>query len=100
MKVNKKIDKQYFGFVLGILLPILSLFTIYKIKFAIYMDFIAFIKAMLSAGLYSKVMALAVYFGNIAVFMLFAKLNYLRFTRGMLGATILYTFFIVIVKFL
>jgi hypothetical protein len=48
---------------------------------------------------YTKVMALGVYFGNIVFFFLFIKTDLLKAARGVLLATILYSFAIMVFRF-
>lgn len=86
------------GAVLGILVPILSIFLVYLIKFKADMSLDAFVDSLFLHHIYTKVMALGVYFGNIVLFFLFIKLDWLKAARGVLLATILYSLAIVLFR--
>lgn len=58
-----------------------------------------FLDSLLVHRIYTKVMALGVYFGNIVFFFLFIKTDLLKAARGVLLATILYSFAIIVFRF-
>lgn len=58
-----------------------------------------FLDSLLVHRIYTKVMALGVYFGNIVFFFLFIKTDLLKAARGVLLATILYSFAIMVFRF-
>ncbi len=87
------------GVFVGIVVPILSILLAYLVKFQEEMTIQEFMDSLLIHRIYTKVMALGVYFGNIAFFFLFIKSDLLKAARGVLLATILYSFAIMIFRF-
>ncbi|WP_421920237.1 hypothetical protein [Marinifilum sp.] len=94
-----KINLIPVGAVLGIIVPLFSILLAYAVKFQSELTIKEFVDSLLIHRIYTKVVALGVYFGNIVLFFLFVKLDYLKAARGVLLATILYTFAIVVFRF-
>jgi len=81
-----KIDKQWIGLVLGIIVPTITFFSIYLFAFP-SKSLISFYEMILTKGFFSKLLSLAV-IPNIAVFFIFIWTNKLSAARGVLAATI------------
>lgn len=94
-----KINSTPLGLIIGILVPILSILLVYVVRFQSEMSIETFIDSLLIHRIYTKVVALAVYFGNIAFFFLFIKTDLLKAARGVLLATILYSLVIMVFRF-
>nr|WP_320120472.1 hypothetical protein [uncultured Marinifilum sp.] len=97
--MKSKINSMPLGVFVGIVVPILSILLAYLVKFQEEMTIQEFMDSLLIHRIYTKVMALGVYFGNIAFFFLFIKSDLLKAARGVLLATILYSFAIMIFRF-
>ncbi len=97
--MKSKMNLTPIGTGIGLLVPILSILLVYLIKFQTEMSLETFIDSMFVHRIYTKVMALGVYFGNITFFFLFIKMDWLKAARGVLLATILYSFAIMIFRF-
>ena len=97
--MKSKINSTPVGLIIGLLVPILSIFLVYAIKFQAEMSLQTFLDSLLVHKIYTKVMALGVYFGNIIFFFLFIKTDYLKAARGVLLATILYSLAIMLFRF-
>jgi hypothetical protein len=97
--MKSKINSTSLGLIIGLLVPILSIFLVYVIKFQDEMSLQTFLDSLLVHKIYTKVMALGVYFGNIVFFFLFIKTDFLKAARGVLLATILYSFAIMLFRF-
>lgn len=97
--MKSRINSTPIGTVIGILVPILSICLVYLIKFQSEMSVNEFLDSLLVHRIYTKVMALGVYFGNIVFFFLFIKTDLLKAARGVLLATILYSFAIMVFRF-
>ncbi|NVO10816.1 MAG: hypothetical protein HXX16_12690 [Bacteroidales bacterium] len=82
----QKIDKQWIGFVLGMIVPIIAFFGIYFFGFK-YKSLISFYEMILARGFFSQILSLAV-IPNVAVFFIFIWLNKLSAAKGVLAATI------------
>ena len=96
--MKSKIDFTPIGTVIGLLVPILSIFLVFLIKFKAEMDLKTFIDSLFVHRIYTKELALGVYFGNIAFFFLFIKMDWLKAARGVLLATILYSLVIMLFR--
>ncbi len=96
--MSKKADSLPLGFTIGIIIPILSIVLVYFVKFSEEFSVIQFIETLFVLKIYTKVMAVAVYFGNIVSFFLFLKIDRLKSARGVLTATVIYSFVILILR--
>jgi hypothetical protein len=81
-----KIDKQWIGLVLGIIVPTLTFFGIYLFAFP-SQSLVSFWEMILTKGFFSQLLSLAV-IPNIIVFFIFIWTNKLSAARGVLAATI------------
>ncbi len=97
--MKSKINSTTLGLIIGILVPILSILLVFAVKFQAEMSLKAFMDSLLVHRIYTKVMALGVYFGNIVFFFLFIKTDLLKAARGVLLATILYSLAIMVFRF-
>ncbi len=96
--MNKKADNLKLGLFLGIAIPILSILLVYLIYFRYDYNVWEFFKTLFALKIYTKVMAVAVYFGNIVTFFFFIKKDKLQSARGVLMATIIYSFIILALR--
>ncbi len=85
-----KLNKLYIGVVLGLILPIIAVFVLYKTKFY-YLTPEEFYKQLLDLGVHLKVISLAVV-PNLLIFFVFIWINYLQSAKGVLLATFIYAF--------
>jgi len=92
------INNSYVGTVLGLIFPIISIFIAYLVNFRDEMSIAQFIDGVLVLKIYAKMMAVAVYFGNVVSFFLFIKLDWLKAARGVLLATIVYSFIVLLFR--
>ncbi|PKQ67327.1 hypothetical protein [Labilibaculum manganireducens] len=97
--MKSRINSTPLGLIIGILVPILSIFLVFAVRFKAEMSLETFIDSLLVHKIYTKVMALGVYFGNIVFFFLFIKTDLLKAARGVLLATILYSLAIMVFRF-
>lgn len=97
--MKSKINLTPVGTILGIIVPLLSILLVYVIKFQSDITLKQFIDSLLIHKIYTHVVALGVYFGNIVCFFLFIKLDYLKAARGVVLATLLYTLAIMVFRF-
>ncbi|PXY01441.1 hypothetical protein DF185_08120 [Marinifilum breve] len=97
--MKSKINSTILGLVIGLLVPVLSILLAYVVRFQDELTIKEFIDSLLIYRVYTKVMALGVYFGNIVFFFLFIKTDLLKAARGVLLATILYSFAIMVFRF-
>jgi len=91
---NRKFDRMGVGLLTGLLLPVIIFFLIYLIG-EDSVSFSDYLQSMWKLQALVKIMSLCV-FANLAAFWGFLKLKYERAARGVLGATILYAFLVLI----
>jgi len=92
-KINK-FDTAGVGLLTGLLLPIAVFFIVYLVK-ENKVSFAEYVKGMWQMQALIKLGTLCV-FTNVAVFWIFLKMKYEKAARGVLGATILYAFVVLI----
>ena len=91
---NNRFDNTGVGILIGILLPLIIFFAVFffgekGVSFSNYVKNLWYLQALIKLG------SLCV-FANSAAFMGFIKLKYDKTARGILGATLLYAFFVLI----
>ena len=91
---NNKLDNTGIGLLAGFLLPVIVFFAVYfisekGISFSNYIGNLWYLQSLVKLG------TLCV-FANSAMFMGFIKLKYEKTARGILGATIIYAFVVLI----
>ncbi len=91
---RKKIDRMEFGLLAGLVLPLVIFFLVYIIG-ENSVSFSDYLKSMWRLNALIKIMSLCV-FANLAAFWGFLQLKCERAARGVLGATILYAFVVLI----
>lgn len=91
---NRKFDKVEIGLIAGFLLPIIVFFLVYLFG-EHSVSFTDYLKSMWRLQALIKIISLCV-FTNLALFWGFLRLKYERAARGVLGATILYAFVVLI----
>jgi len=95
-KRKNKYDLLGFGLLAGMILPLVIFMVIYlvgenSISFSVYLKSLWQLNALLKVG------SLCV-LGNLAIFWIFLSLKYEKAARGVLGATLLYAFVVLISK--
>ena len=86
------------GSILGIVLPLITFFIVYLIRME-DVTFIAFIERLYKLKVLSNLVSLCV-IPNLGAFFIFLQLNYIKATRGVLLATIIYGLMIVVIKYM
>jgi hypothetical protein len=91
---RNKFDNFGTGILAGLLLPVIIFFVVYLMK-ETKVSFIEYINGMWKMQALIKLGSLCV-FANVAVFWIFLQKKYEKAARGVLGATILYAFVVLI----
>lgn len=91
---KNKLDTLGIGLMAGLLLPIIIFFVVYLTK-ETTVSFSEYIRGMWKMQALIKLGSLCV-FANVAVFWIFLQKKYEKAARGVLGATILYAFVVLI----
>ncbi len=95
-KRKNKFDALGFGLLAGMILPLVIFMAIYLIG-ENSVDFSVYLKSLWKLNALLKVGSLCV-FGNLAIFWIFLTLKYEKAARGVLAATLLYAFVVLISK--
>ena len=96
--MKSRYDLVKLGFALGIIVPVISFFIVYKIKFDNY-TLREFYDFLLSMNALPKILSLMV-IPNLLVFFIFIWTNHLYAARGVLAATVVDALIIMALKFL
>ena len=87
--MEEKLNKQYFGIIIGLVLPVITTFIISKINHFGDLSYLEFMKTMLDIQSLGKLLSLCV-LPNLLVFLLALKIDYLWIVRGLIIATAVY----------
>ncbi len=98
--MKEKLDKQYIGLIAGIFVPLLILLFIYLLKYANHYTAADVYQQITQLGLLSRIMSLCVFLSNLSIFYVFYRLKMNWASRGVLLATFLYVFAMLIAKIL
>lgn len=96
--MRSKFDRLSLGFILGIIVPILTLILVYLARFETY-TFPSFLRTLVALHALSALLSLTV-IPNLLVFFIFIWTNHLYTARGVLGATIIAALIIMLIKYL
>lgn len=94
--MKNKLDRLQLGLVAGFLFPLMTLVILHQIKYGelSVKEFVDFLKQL---AVLTKVLSLSVV-PNLLIFFIFIWTNKLRSARGVLMATIIFTFLIIGIK--
>jgi len=96
MKTPKRFDTMWWGLIPGIILPLTTLIIIWAVQYD--GGFIQFLKEFQQFGLLSKVVSLAA-IPNLLLFFLFIWTDRTFSSRGVIFATLLLAFLMLVLKF-
>lgn len=94
-KLNRY-DKMIIGWLVGTLLPIIIFLIFYKVKYP-DLSVIVYVKSIWQMKIFLKLFSLCV-FPNLGTFMIFLNQKSDRAARGVILATFMYAFFVLIAK--
>jgi hypothetical protein len=97
IRIFSKFDKLWLGFILALLVPVTTLFIVFVNKFDEY-SIDQFFHFMITMRIMSKMFSLCV-IPNLGLFFLFIWGDFLHGARGVLTATFVITFAIIIMQF-
>ncbi len=96
--MKSRYDLVKLGFALGVIVPIISFFVVYKIKFDSF-SLKGFYDFLVTMHALPKLLSLMV-IPNLLVFFIFIWTNHLYAARGVLAATVFDAIVIMAIKFL
>lgn len=93
---RSSVDRLLTGLVIGILVPVLFFVLIYQMKYG-QMEFFAYVKSIWQMKIFLKILSLCV-FPNLGFFLMFYRRKYDMAARGVILATFIYAFVVLIAK--
>jgi hypothetical protein len=96
-KLNRY-DRILTGWLIGFIVPVFIFLILYQVKYG-EMEFLVYFKNMWQMKIFLKILSLCV-FPNLGFFLFFYKQKYDMAARGVILATFMYAFFVMIAKFL
>jgi len=96
MKKEKRFDSVAVGLILGIVIPIITLIIIWAVRYQ--GDLLGFLVEFQRIGALSKLVSLSV-IPNLLLFFIFNWLNWTHSSKGVIFATFVVAFVMIILKF-
>lgn len=94
---KKSYNTQTVGLLVGLLLPVVVMLVFYEVRNMHSLKL--FLEQVMKAGVLTHLISLCVV-PNLLVFFIFMWTNRLLAAKGIIGATFIYTFIVLIMKFL
>lgn len=91
---RNRYDRILTGWVIGTILPLIILLITYQVKYS-EMEFMVFIQYMWRMKIFIKLLSVCV-FPNLGFFLLFYRMKYDMAARGIILATFMYAFLVLI----
>ncbi|MDP3433920.1 MAG: hypothetical protein Q8T04_13260 [Bacteroidota bacterium] len=96
IRKRNRFDRIFTGWLLGTIVPLIIFFVTYQVKYS-EIEFMVFLKNMWNMKIFLKLLSLCV-FPNLAFFLLFYRQKYDMAARGVIMATFMYAFMVLIGK--
>ena len=96
LRKRNRYDRILIGLIIGIIFPIVIFLVTYEVKYN-EMDFRVFLQSMWEMKIFMKLLSLCV-FPNLGFFFLFYRNKYDMAARGVIMATFIYAFAVLIAK--
>ena len=95
---QNQVDRILTGWLLGTIVPLVIFMIAYQVKYS-GMGFFVYLKNLWYMGVFLKILSVCV-FSNLGFFLLFYRKKYDMAARGILMATFMYAFLVLIAKFI
>ena len=93
---RSRIDRLMVGFLIGLLVPVIFFLIVYQIKYA-DIEFVDYIRRTWEMKIFLKILSVCV-FPDLGFFLLFYRRKYDMAARGVILATFIYAFAVLIAK--
>ena len=93
---GNRYDRILSGWLLGTIVPLVIFMITYEVKYS-EIEFSIYLRNLWNMKLFLKILSLCV-FPNLGFFMLFYRMKYDMAARGVIMATFMYTFMVLIAK--
>jgi hypothetical protein len=96
MRKTSSIDRLFVGFTIGFFVPVIFFLIVYQVKYS-SMEFMTYLRNIWQMKIFWKILSLCV-FPNLGFFFLFYRRKYDMAARGVILATFIYAFAVLITK--
>ena len=96
LRSKHRFDQILTGFFMGIILPLIIFLITYLVKYS-ELEFMVYLQNIWQMKILLKILSLCV-FPNLGIFLLFLRIKYERAARGVVMATFIYAFLVLIAK--
>lgn len=96
LQKRNRFDRILTGWLLGTIMPLVIFLITYEVKYS-EVEFSVYLRNIWNMKLFLKILSLCV-FPNLGFFLLFYRLKYDMAARGVIMATFMYTFIVLIAK--
>jgi uncharacterized protein (DUF486 family) len=98
LRKRNRYDQLLTGWLIGIIAPLIIFLTVYLVNYNAT-DFMVYLRNVWQMKIFLKILSLCV-FPNLGFFFLFYRMKYDMAARGVIMATFMYAFFVLIAKVL
>ena len=96
LRKRNRFDRIFTGWLIGIILPLIIFLITYEVKYS-EMEFSVYLRNIWNMKIFLKILSLCV-FPNLAFFLLFYRQKYDMAARGVIMATFMFAFIVLIGK--
>jgi len=96
IRKRNRFDRILMGWLIGAIIPLIIFLITYQVKYS-EMDFLIYLKDLWQMKMFLKLLSLCVY-ANLGLFFVFYRLKYDMAARGVIMATFMYAFLVLIAK--
>ena len=96
--MNCKCNKLYIGLLIGIILPLITSYIIFYVRFGDTLTLSEFVNGLIGVHGFTKLLSLSV-IPNLIFFLIAINLERLLAARGIVTATVLYAVVVLILRF-
>ncbi|HAQ19978.1 MAG TPA: hypothetical protein DCR40_12215 [Prolixibacteraceae bacterium] len=96
LRKHNRLDQILTGLLIGIILPVIIFLITYQVKYS-DLEFTVYLRKIWQMKIFLKILSLCV-FPNLGVFLLFLWIKFERAARGVVMATFIYAFLVLIAK--
>jgi uncharacterized BrkB/YihY/UPF0761 family membrane protein len=96
LRKRNRFDRILIGLLIGLILPVILFLIVYLVKYS-NTDFTVYLQNIWQLKVLYKLIYLCV-LSNLAIFLLFLRIKYERAARGVVMATFIYAFLVLIVQ--
>ena len=96
IRKRNRFDRILTGWIIGAIVPLIIFVVTYMVKYS-EMEFMVFLKNMWNMKIFLKLLSVCV-FPNLGFFFIFYRLKYDMAARGVIMATFMYAFLVLIAK--